>query len=213
MPLNVDSSRALRSPKELADLVQAVLTASANDETTWIEWKNGLVLVDRDARVKLARHILGMANRPVDEASRQAGGCGYIVIGAEPANCGGVTEIDPADLDGGLRPYIGSDGPRWSPHYVNSQGKSVLVITVDPPRRGDRAFTLQKAYENYYAGQIFVRRPGRTISAEPGDIRALEDRFAATDSPVTLHIRPSKAEGTLSIPLHADHTKLFKERL
>jgi hypothetical protein len=136
MPLDVDVSRALRSPADLASLVQAVLTASEHDEFTWIEWKNGIVLGDREGRVNIARHILGMANRPVEEASRYAGGCGYIVIGAEPGECGGVTQIDPADLDSGLRPYLGSDGPRWTPQYVSAQGKSVLVITVDPRGRG-----------------------------------------------------------------------------
>jgi hypothetical protein len=149
MPLNIDSSRALRSPQELADLVQAVIGASENDESTWVEWKNGLVLREKGTRVEITRRILGMANRPPEEAARHAGGCGYIVIGAEPGFCGGVNEIDPADLDAGLRPYLGSDGPRWSPQYVKVQGKSVLVITVDPPRRGDRSSTLQREYERF----------------------------------------------------------------
>jgi len=215
MPLVIDSSRAFRSPKELADLIQAVLTASPNDEATWLEWKNGLVLTDKEVRVHIARHILGMANRAVEEAARHAEGCGYIVIGAEPGHCGGVTEIDPADLDAGLRPYLGSDGPRWSAQYLKSQGNSVLVFTVEPPRRGDRAFTLQKAYHNnqtnYHAGMTFVRRQGRTIPAEPGDIRALEDRFLASDHPVTLHVRPAGTDDSITIRPLANLQQRFGE--
>jgi hypothetical protein len=41
MQLVIDSSRAFRSPKELTDLIRAILIASPNDEASWIEWKNG----------------------------------------------------------------------------------------------------------------------------------------------------------------------------
>jgi hypothetical protein len=72
MPLVIDSSRAFRSPKELTDLIEAVLIASPNDEASWIEWKSGLVLTDKETRVHLARHVLGLANRPVEEAARRS---------------------------------------------------------------------------------------------------------------------------------------------
>ena len=84
---------------ELARLVSAIVAASPNDETDWLEWKSGMDLRQRETQVAIARHILGMANRRVADAQRQAGGCGYIVIGAEPGSISGVTEIDPADLD------------------------------------------------------------------------------------------------------------------
>jgi len=41
MPLVIDSSRVFWSPMELADLIQAVLAASPNDEATWVEWRRG----------------------------------------------------------------------------------------------------------------------------------------------------------------------------
>jgi hypothetical protein len=52
------------------------------------------------------------------------------------------------------------------------------VITVEPPAAGDRIRTLQREFQPYLAGAIFVRRQGRTVPALPGDIQALEDRFA-----------------------------------
>lgn len=63
--------------------------------------------------------------------------------------------------------------------YVEADSKSVLVVTVEPPQPGDRMRTLNKEADRYRRGAVFVRRPGRTIPAEPQDIRALEDRFAA----------------------------------
>lgn len=119
-----------------------------------------------------------MANRSCAEAQRHAAGCGYIVVGAEPGAVSGVAEVDPAVLDQGIQAYLGSDGPAWGMNYIRKDASSVLVITVEPPAPGDRIRTLHRDFASYLAGTAFVRRPGRTIQAQPGDIRALEDRFA-----------------------------------
>lgn len=213
MPLVIDSSRAFRSPLEVTGLVQAIVGASPNDESDWVEWKNGaLMLGQKAAYFAIARHALGMANRLPGNAALHAEGCGYIVVGAEPGQYQGVTEVDPADLDAGIRPYLGSDGPRWSAQYVKPQphGGSVLVVTVEPPRRGDPLFTLRKEYDKYLAGAIFVRRPGRTDQAGPGDVQNLADRYAAADHTITLHVRPTGIDKPLVIPLDANHTRVFE---
>jgi len=184
MSLAVDASRALRSPQELSELVDAIFGASENDESDWIEWKSTLGLHEKDAQGTIARNVLGMANRQPKYAARYAGGRGYIVVGAEPGNCVGVDEIDPAVFGQGIQPYLGAEGPGWGAQYVHHHGKSVLVVTVEPPRPGDRIFTLQKEFSKYRAGTVFVRRQGRTVQAEPGDIRALEDRFASATAEI-----------------------------
>jgi hypothetical protein len=179
MALAVDVSRALRSPQQHVSLVEAVFGASENDESDWVEWKISLDLRTKEASGTIARHILGMANRIPEYAARCAGGCGYLIVGVEPRKYVGVSEVDPAVLDQALQQYLGSDGPGWSAHYVQSGGTSVVVVTVEPPRSGDRIFTLERELPKYRAGTVFVRRQGRTIQAEPGDIRALERRLAS----------------------------------
>jgi hypothetical protein len=61
-------------------------------------------------------------------------GCGYIVAGAEPGNASGITLVYPAQLNQGIPAYVGSDGPAWSPQYVQDGSNWVLVVVVD--RRG-----------------------------------------------------------------------------
>jgi hypothetical protein len=87
-----------------------------------------------------------------------------------------------------VQSWLGTEGPAWWPHYEEEQGVPVLVVTVAAPQPGQRAFTLRKdltvttprgGSKVYPAGTIFVRYPGRTEIAGPGDIRALEDRYAA----------------------------------
>lgn len=188
MSLQIDTRTALRTPNALAQLLFAVTQASANDELDWIEWKSGLPLSDRTVQGTIARHILGMANRRPDQARLHAEGCGYLVIGAEPGKVTGVHELDPANLTNAIRPYLGAEGPMWTPGYVREVAVPVLVIVVNAPRPGDRMFTLEKQLtvrtpgsqeKTYLAGTIFVRHHGQTVQAGPGDVRALEARLLA----------------------------------
>lgn len=95
----------------------------------------------------------------------------------------GVNELDPADLTQAIQPYLGHWGPAWTRAYVRDSAASVLAIIVNAPRQGDRIFALEKELtvtgRTYLAGTIFVRHHGQTIQADPGDIRALEERLLA----------------------------------
>jgi hypothetical protein len=139
-----------------------------------------------------------MANRRQADALRHAQGCGYLVMGAEPGSRPGITPADPSVFGLGVQPYLGSEGPAWTHQHVQEGGTSVLVVTLEPPRPGHRIFTLQKEFavvtpkgesKTYMAGTVFVRHPGRTDIARPGDIRALEERFAAPAKEAEVHAR------------------------
>ena len=198
MAVMIDTSRALRTPSELVDLVRAVIQALPSDELDWIEWKIGMDLGSKATQGTIARHILGMANRKPEDAQGHVQGCGYLVLGAEPGNLPGITAVDPFQLSRGVQPYLGSEGPTWSHHYVQVESHTVLVITVEPPQPGHHIFTLQKEFpvatakgeaKIYMAGTILVRHPGRTDMAGPGDIRALEERYAAPAQAAEAHAR------------------------
>ncbi|MGN9756046.1 AlbA family DNA-binding domain-containing protein [Streptomyces sp. SD31] len=183
MTLNVSTDRPLRSPRQLLDLVTAIRDAAEHDESDWIEWKSNLDLTKKEVKATLARHIIGMANRIPEKSAATCGGYGYIAIGVEPENVEGVTSLDLADLDSGLQAYLGHQGPEWSASYVTLDGRTVLVISVEPAKIGDPIHTLHKDFANYTAGMIFVRRMGRTVQANPGEVVALTRR--ATQSTTT----------------------------
>lgn len=181
MALSIDTSRPLRTPGELAALIATIVAALPEDEHDWLEWKGSLDLGDKAVQGVIARTILGMANRTVAAALRAMGGFGYIVIGAEPGSVTGVIPIDSSELGRGIQPFLGSGGPAWHPDYISTGAATVLVITVDPPRPGDRIWTLDKETEHpkNVRGTVLIRRPGETAQASPGEIRAMEDRFIA----------------------------------
>jgi hypothetical protein len=175
--LNIESNSALRRPSELQGLVRAVLHADPADEPDWIEWKSSRPLTTREGQADAARHILGFANRHPDRAGRNFEGCGYLLIGVQPGKLFGTERIDPAELEAGLRRYLGDPGPQWSFHNVSYQERHVALFVVEPPRWGDPIYCLERDFASYQAGTVFVRRRGSTHAASPADMRYLQERL------------------------------------
>ena len=80
-------------------------------------------------------------------------------------NLSGVVPIDLAKLEAGVAVYVGQHVD-WDAAYVELEGKSVVVVTVEPPRWGDPIRCFRKAYlpaekvkESMPAATIFVRIP------------------------------------------------------
>ncbi|MEU9185406.1 ATP-binding protein [Streptomyces sp. NPDC048484] len=197
MALSIPTDRPLRSPRQLLELAEAIRDAGEHDENDWIEWKSSYDLTTKEVKATIARHIIGMANRMPEKSSIICHGYGYIAIGVEPKNVEGVISIDLADLDSGLQSYLGHHGPEWSASYVSLDGKTVLMITVEPPKIGDQIHTLHKEFGNYIAGMIFVRRTGRTMQANPGEVlsltrRATQSTAAPQNMTVTSETEPVK---------------------
>jgi len=179
--LSIDSSRQLRTLAQLSELVSAVLGANPEDESRAVEWKSGYNdVTSPDAAFAIARAILGLANRPVAVAAREFEGVGYVLVGVEPGALRGQGVPDSASLTAAIARYTGH-GLSWDPRAVKVGEVEVLIVTVEPPRDGDRIAALQKDYQGpkVYApaGTIFVRRPGATERASLAEIEMLQDRL------------------------------------
>ncbi len=179
MALGFDSSRAPMRAEDFVELVRAVVAAGPGDEGHWIEWKSSLDLGSAEGKAAVVRCVLGLANRQPDAAARFCEGRGYVVVGAEPGRLVGQPDVDPADLTNWWTPYLGADGPRWVPHWVSVDGKSVLVVEVAAPRPGDPPFTARKSTTGLMDGDVFVRRAGQTERASSGEIAALVGRASS----------------------------------
>lgn len=180
MVLEYDVSRAPLREGDFRDLVVAIVAARAGDESSWIEWKGSLDLRTAEGKAAVVRCIAGMSNRQPDAAARFCEGRGYMVVGAEPGGIKGVGEEDPADLSNWWTPYLGGDGPRWEPHWVTVQNRTVLVVEVAAPRLGDPMFVIRRSTTGVADGDIFVRRPGKTERASAVEIAALVQRAGSS---------------------------------
>lgn len=137
-----------------------------------------------EASFAISRAILGMANRSVRVAASAFEGVGYVVIGAEPGTLRGQAVPDSAELVNGLRRYTGHGWPLWDGRTVDVDGTGVLVVTVEPPRDGDRIALLQRSYQPpkkpmVPEGTVFVRQPGATERASKAELEMLQDRLVA----------------------------------
>ncbi|MCQ3810491.1 MAG: ATP-binding protein [Acidimicrobiia bacterium] len=188
MALRFDTGSAPQTVDDLLSLAEAILQADAEDESDWLEWKRTLDLSDKQYQFELSKHILGFANRPPQNASLHCNGFAYMFIGIEPQSVTGVEKLDPAQLDDAINNYVGSDGPVWKHHYLRVHDEDILSIIVYPPKSGDPLHTLKKAYNNFESGAIFVRKPGKTTRADPGDVINLQERLLGTrlDLAITL---------------------------
>lgn len=226
MPLGIPTDRAFRSRHELCALIRAIRDAPSSEmEQPWIEWKAAEKLLASSCLGEIARHVIGFANRSPEEAARIAEGCAYLLIGAEPGHLASVEVIDIAQLDQGLELYLGTDGPQWGPDYVEVDGNTVLVVTVEAPRRGDRIHTLRKEYQqgdedkskekpkkkSCPAGTVFVRKNGRTVHPpDPATMNMLQDRLLDRNVQVELDVSWSPGSATAIVALDAGPDTLYR---
>lgn len=182
MALDFDVATHAHTPGQQLALLQAVYAAQPEDETDWLEWKRHVRLDTKADQFKLAKMILGLANRTAADAHRFVEGFGYVIVGMEPGHTEGTAQLDAADVDSRLMKYLGDQGLGWDLSYHTLEELSVMLITVRPPRAGDRIFTLRKSYQpeekgqGFEAGAIFVRSQTKTKPATPEQIEALTKR-------------------------------------
>jgi hypothetical protein len=197
--LGLDTNYALRTMPELTALARAVLEADvAEAETDSLEWKSRRDLTVKAEAFECARQVLGFGNRSVEAASASFEGCAYLLCGVSPGQLNGVTPLDPADVQNALSRYIATGQPRWTPHYVDVEGRRVLIIAVEPPRAGDWINTLQRDWERWQAGTVFVRHHGQTVQASPADIRMLELRGRAGRPRVDVQLERRDPDATIA---------------
>jgi len=179
MALEIDTTRALRTPGQLADLARAIHGARPEDETHWLEWKCEADLKGKEWLAQTARFILATANRPQRVADLAVDGCAYMVLGAEPGRFQGTVLPDSAALGDGLRRYLGDDGPVYSAITVTVDGISIVVVSVEPTRPSDRPYLARGTYSTdkdkvvVQDGRTYIRRPGQTEEASSTEVQEM----------------------------------------
>lgn len=192
----MDTSRAVRTRAEQAALVEAVRDAPPDEqETNFLEWKGTLDISSKEGRAKIAKAVLGFANRRPDVAVRACGCCAFLLVGVEPGTVAGVEPVDAAKLESGLAPYVGV-GVQWRADYVEVDGRKVLIVTVEPPQWGDPIHPVRKGFlansdeALLREGSVFVRHQASTDPAKPADIDDLSRRAARrTENDLAIDVR------------------------
>lgn len=188
----VDISRAPKGELAAIALVEAVVANDDRVERHFLEIKSQLDLTIKKDQAKLAKFILGAANRMPERASRAFEGFGVMVIGASEGQAPGVPPIEALDIERAVRPFLGADGPRYDFVRVPCEGSKneVLVLLVDPPELGQAPFLCRKNGDGGLRdGAVFVRADGETREANSGELQQLLDRGMVSTPSVNFGVR------------------------
>lgn len=164
-------------------LVNALVGQPDATVERYLERKGRIDLTAKTSHAKLAKFILGAANREPEEAVRYFEGYGVMVIGmSSEGEVEGATLPGPEQWEDGITRFIGADGPSWDVNPVQHPDaeEPVLILLVDPPKQGDRVHVCRSTGEGVVDGHTYIRRRGKTVQADSAEMQMLFARAAAT---------------------------------
>lgn len=133
----MDTSVVPLGERAWAAILQHVIERGDAAETTYLEVKGPFDLTSGADLVKIAKFLLGMANRTVDTAARHFQGHGVMVLGAEHGRAVGVQRVlEPHEIANRLQPYLGHMFPGYEFGRIPvGHDRDVLFVIGSPPRR------------------------------------------------------------------------------
>lgn len=195
--IDYDTSRMPLGALGWTRLLEAIEAAEPGDENEWVEFKAANNPTSTEGRAAIAKAIVAFANRDPQRAARWFGGHAFIVVGLHPGSLVGVEPVDPAHVHDAVQPFLCDPAPYWEPLPLAYKGKTVLIITIAPPRVGDPIACIAKSSGPIQDGNIYVRRPGKSEPARAADVRRLSERLGAARSTVDIAVQ---TDGDVSIP-------------
>lgn len=208
----MDTSRPPHGERQRKALLAEIVAGGDTTEQHYLEIKRELDFSSKEETTKIAKFILGAANRLPATAVRHFGGYAVMVIGAEMGGLPGVaagTEV--LDIEQKIDKFLLPDGPQWELERApaDAPGREVLFILVDPPQDGDPIYPCRADFQgskaNLSNGDIYVRMQGQTRKAKAPEIDALMTRAGKKPVP--------EPELTVTLAGDAHHLDLTPERL
>ncbi|WP_280248468.1 hypothetical protein [Nocardia abscessus] len=179
-----------------SELVEHLCDTGDHFETDYLEVKSDVDPTDNVGRAKIAKFILGTANRLPELAEQHFEGHAVMVLGVAKGDIQGVPIVDEKDLKNRVAHYTGGGTkPTWWTERVLVPGtgtavRFVLIIVVAPPQYGDPIWPCRKEFPDpvkkspmLLDGGIYVRPTSETRPAKAADIDSLCARLTAGTSP------------------------------
>lgn len=177
--------------RALRRILDHVLAVGDEAETSYLEVKSSLDLTSTEGVAKVAKFLLGAANRPPQQAARHFHGYAVLVIGAQQGRADGVTRgVEAHELEDRLRPYLGPQFPAFEFGRIGlGAAREVLFVIAQPPQDGQPIFPCHKSFQgtkrqdNLDDGAIYVRGASNTRPARAGEVLALVERARGAGKP------------------------------
>lgn len=203
----IDITRAPNGEMAAARLVAAVAACGDLAEDHYLELKGPPNLATKVAKAKVAKFILGAANRMPERAAEAFEGYGVMIVGITENRIEGVPPIERLALSQVIQPFLGVAGPRWDVVRVplEDSANQVMVFIVDPPQKGQPPFICRANGEGLQSGRIYYRGDGETREPTADELDLLMARGATRlAAPVELKVTITEAV----VPLTVDEKTL-----
>lgn len=173
-----DLSRAPRGVLAAQALVAAVAQQGDLAERHYLELKSTLDLSTKKDKEKIAKFILGAANRMPDVAATAFEGYGVMIVGVAKDAVTGIPPVEMMEISKIIQQYVGAAGPRWDVVWVpiENSDNQVLVVLVDPPLVGHGPYPCRANGESLTDGRIYIRTDGETREAKSEEVDLLIQR-------------------------------------
>lgn len=177
----LDTTKAPRGVLAAQSLVAVVAEQGDLAERHYLELKSTLNLSTKRDKEKIAKFILGAANRMPDVAATAFEGYGVMIIGVAQDAVTGIPPVEMMEISKVIQQYVGAAGPRWDIVWVPIENTTsqVLVVLVDPPKLGQGPFPCRASGESLTDGRIYIRADGETREAKSEEVDLLVQRGAA----------------------------------
>lgn len=187
----LDITRLPQGELAARELIAAIAANGDQVEHHYLEVKSSLDFEKKSDVAKIAKFILGAANRMPDLASRAFDGRAIMVLGVGTDTISGVAPVEVMEIATRIKPYLSAEGPRWDLQRLSIEGSEnqVLLIIVDPPVFGQDLFVCHKDGDGLANGAIYIRSEGQTRPAHADEIKQLVGRGKQRQSPVSLDVR------------------------
>lgn len=215
-PPTLDTTVIPLGERAWQSILDHVIAVGDEAETTYLEVKSSLDLKSKVGLAKVAKFLLGAANRRPHEAARHFQGYGVLVIGAQRDKVLGVPRgVEAHELEDSLSPYLGSQFPAFEFGRIGVDADhEVLFVIAQPPREGQPPFPCHKSFQgedrrdSLENGAIYVRGTSNTRPAHAGEIQALVERARGGGKPpIELEVEVLGSVGRV------DHVDDMMERL
>ena len=193
MAAALDTSIVPLDERAWQSILERVSTVGDEAETSYLEVKSWLDMSGKDkaATAKIAKFLLGAANRLPRQAAQYFQGYAVLVIGSEKGEARGVPRGTEAhELEDRLRPYLGSQFPAFEfGRIALDDDHEVLFIIAQPPQDGQQIFPCCRDFhgkdkcDNLEDGTIYIRASSNTRRAKSGEFLALVERAQINRKP------------------------------
>src|SRR5690606_17663034 len=110
---DIDLSRLPTGARGWSALVAWAAGSDDRQERYFLELKSDVDLTTKHGRHKVAKFILGAANRDPAKAAKRFGGHAVMLLGVSVGATNGIPPFEAQDLEREVRKFTGASGPGW----------------------------------------------------------------------------------------------------